>query len=182
MDDFVIFWPFLYLRDFGIFFGQFLAKFLQNIPYVMKLKNLFNILANFLWKFCLFHTGIGLFETSYGQLWPFNFSGPGNPETFPLNCVCVRGDTKEWEFHKISTRYLKKCSGFPNDMQQYATHHDKVYGSKPTICDITCRVEYSKYVIYNVSHIRFNATCCVFSHRIDRVTGLYYYWGLKVLI
>ncbi len=57
-------------------------------------------------------------------------------------------------------------------MRQYATFHDKVSGSKPTICDFTCIGKYSKYATYNVSHIRSYATCLTFSHRIGRVAGL----------
>jgi hypothetical protein len=57
-------------------------------------------------------------------------------------------------------------------MRQYATFNDKVHGSKHLICDITCRVEYSKYMTYDVSHMRFYATCRSFSQGNGRVAGL----------
>ncbi len=57
-------------------------------------------------------------------------------------------------------------------MRQYATFHDKVSGSKPTIYNFTCGGKYSKYATYDVSHIRFYATSRSFSHRIGRVAGL----------
>ncbi len=60
-------------------------------------------------------------------------------------------------------------------MRQYATYHDKVYSSKPTIYDITYRVKYSEYMTYDVSHIRYYATCRSFSQGIGRVAGLYFF-------
>ena len=58
------------------------------------------------------------------------------------------------------------------NMRQYATFHEKKYGSKPTIYDIECKVVYSEYTTYDMSHMRFYATCRSFSHRIGRVAGV----------
>ena len=57
-------------------------------------------------------------------------------------------------------------------MRQYARFHEKNYGSKPTIYDIGCKVVYSDYMAYDVSHMRFSATCRSFSHRTGRVAGV----------
>ena len=50
----------------------------------------------------------------------------------------------------------------------------KTDGIKPTIYDILGQVVYSKYMIYDVLHMRLYATCRCFSHRNGRVAGLYY--------
>ncbi len=46
------------------------------------------------------------------------------------------------------------------------------YGSEPTISDASCQVVYSKYTMYDVSYMRFHATCRGFSQRNGRVAGL----------
>ena len=49
----------------------------------------------------------------------------------------------------------------------------QIFGSKPTILDVSCRVVYSKYTTYDVSHMQLYATCPCFSHRNGRVAGVY---------
>ena len=58
-------------------------------------------------------------------------------------------------------------------MRQYATFHDLIYGSKPTIYDLSCWVVYRKCTIYDGSYMRLYATSRRFSHLNGRVAGFY---------
>ena len=58
-------------------------------------------------------------------------------------------------------------------MRYYPTFHDLKSGCKPTIYDTSCRVLYSNYTIYDMSHIRLYAICRCFSQRNGRVAGVY---------
>jgi len=69
-------------------------------------------------------------------------------------------------------------------MRPYATICDFIkpkYGRKTSIYNISCWLVYSNYTIYDVSHMRHNATCRCFSQRNGRVAGISFFRSLKAV-
>ena len=68
-------------------------------------KYAYIILTNFLWKLGLYLSfinfwGFGLFETAYGQIWHFNFFGPGNPGSVHILAVYTLKGTYFYPTHE----------------------------------------------------------------------------------
>ena len=79
-------------------------------------------------------------------------------------------DAKERRFPPVLLGIPKNGFFLICDYMRHSTTRKQ--GSISTIYDVMCRVMYSKYTTYDVSHMRFYATCQSFLHRIGRVAGL----------
>ncbi len=70
----------------SIFYGPFWTNLSKFQAFYEILKFNLVILTKFLreiWPFFIFQD-LDFFETAYGQIWPFNFFGPGNPGLLAL--------------------------------------------------------------------------------------------------
>ena len=67
-------------------------------------------------------------------------------------------------------------------MRKYATFHDLISGSKPTIYDNSCQAVYSKDTIYDMSYMRLYAIYRCFSQRNGRVADVYKFCRIIVIL